>query len=44
MDNTRSVPPSAKNPFDGDFAVDGTRYQTATSIDELTNGSLPLRC
>ena len=29
-DNTRSVPPSPKNPFDV-FAVDGTAYQTATA-------------
>jgi len=31
MDDTRSVPPSPKNPFDGEFAVDGTRYLTAAA-------------
>ena len=41
MDDTRSVPPSSKNPFDGDFAVDGTRYQTAAAAG-ITDGSLPL--
>ena len=41
MDDSRSVPPSAKNPFDGDFAVDGTRYQTAAAAG-ITDGSLPL--
>ena len=40
-DATRSVPASPKNPFDGDFAVDGVRYQTAASAG-ITDGSLPL--
>ena len=41
MDDTRQVPASAKNPFDGDFAVDGIRYQTAAAAG-ITDGSLPL--
>ena len=41
MDGTRQVPASPKNPFDGDFAVDGIRYQTAAAAG-ITDGSLPL--
>ena len=39
-DNTRSVPPSPKNPFDV-FAVDGTAYQTATAAG-FTQGTVPV--
>ena len=39
MDNTRSVPPSPKNPFDGEFAIDGTRYLTAAAAG-LNGGTI----
>ena len=39
MDGTHSTPPSAKNPFDGDFAVDGTRYLTAAAAG-LNGGTI----
>ena len=39
MDDTRSVPPSNKNPFDGEFAIDGTRYLTAAAAG-LNGGTL----
>ena len=41
MDNTHSVPPSPKNPFDGEFAVDGTRFLTAASSG-LNGGTITL--
>ena len=39
MDGTHSVPPSPKNPFDGEFAIDGTRYLTAAAAG-LNGGTL----
>ena len=39
MDGTHSVPPSPKNPFDGEFAIDGTRYLTAAAAG-LNGGTI----
>ena len=39
MDDTHSVPPSPKNPFDGEFAIDGTRYLTAAAAG-LNGGTI----
>ena len=41
-DGTRSLPVTTKNPFDGEFAIDGKRYLTAAAAGLSGGGKSPI--